>query len=288
MGGMGNQMFQYATARALSNKLGLPLKLDLSFLLERTSKENFTYRDFELGNFNIKEDIASDKEIRYYNIRNRLYKLFIQKILGNESVVYYHEKLSAYNSSFEKLNSNTYLEGYWQTEKYFKQIRPLLLREFAFKEPPNEVNSGLLESINNQKSVSVHIRRGDFISNKAINKYHGICDIDYYSKAIKEIVSKVSSPTFYFFSDDIEWVKFNFKDIGFDCKFVSNNTGSNSFEDMRLMSACKHNIIANSSFSWWGAWLNSNSEKIVVAPVQWFSKAEIDSKDLVPADWIKI
>lgn len=288
MGGMGNQMFQYAAAKALSIKLGVPLKLDLSFLTDRTFRENFTYRDFELNHFNIEIDVATALESKYYGLKSEFCKAFNRYILRKEAVVYFYEKTFAYNRRFESLPPNTYLEGYWQSEKYFKQIRSILLEDFTFVSTPDEVNSQILESIQSQESTSVHIRRGDFIANKVINEYHGICSIEYYNEAIRKIASSSSKPVFYFFSDDIEWVKTTFNDFAFECRFISNNTGANSFEDMRLMSACKNNIIANSSFSWWGAWLNQNPEKIVVAPKQWFSNKAIDTSDLIPEEWIKI
>lgn len=288
MGGLGNQMFQYATGRALSLRLGVPLKLDLNFLFDRTFRENFTYRDFELEHFNVDADIANVDDVKYYSVRNKFYKAFNRYILSKETVFYFHEKTFTYNKQFEYLPRNTYMEGYWQTEKYFRAIKPNLLQEFTVRDEPNGLNSQILESIQSQESVSVHIRRGDFVSNNAINEYHGICDIGYYNEAIKRIASSISNPTFYFFSDDIEWAEATFKGLTFECKFVANNTGKNSFEDMRLMSNCKHNIIANSSFSWWGAWLNQNPEKIVVAPERWFSKKEIDTSDLIPSEWVKL
>jgi hypothetical protein len=288
MGGLGNQMFQYAAGRALSISHNVPLKLDLDFLLDRSPRENFTYRNFELCNFNINADIASREELRYFTKRNKFINLINHKIFGKPKITFKYLPTFPYDDGFLLLPDNTYLEGFWQSEKYFKDIRPLILEELKITHPPEQHNALLLKNIKQQNSVSIHIRRGDYISNKVINNYHGICDLTYYIRVIKLVTQRIDNPVFYFFSDDMVWVKENFSDLKYSFVFVNHNIGSASYEDIRLMSNCKYNIIANSSFSWWGAWLNRNPEKLVIAPNKWFSKGDLDTKDLIPKEWIKI
>jgi hypothetical protein len=184
------------------------------------------------------------------------------------------------------LPDNSYLSGLWQTEKYFKDCEEIIRTEFTFKQPLNKKNSELSETIRRKNSVSIHIRRGDYIYNSEEYKIHGLCSIDYYKKAVECIANKAGELTLFIFSDDIEWVKNNLK-FDFPIIFVDNNV-DDIHEDLRLMSLCKHNIIANSTFSWWGAWLNNNKEKIVIAPKKWFNEFEADTKDIYPDSWMRI
>ena len=272
MGGLGNQMFQYAAGRMLSNKYQVPLKVDERFLLDRSPRENFTYRNPELHHFNIVAESLTPEQSRLYNRKVGLLSFVEKKILNKNNYVHFRESSFRYDQAFIKQPANTYLEGFWQSEKYFESIRTLLLNEFTGKNAPCELNTNLLNQISSQNAVSVHIRRGDYVANKVIGDYPGICN----------------TLVIYFFSDEIEWVKSAFSQIQQEAVFVAHNQGDKSFEDLRLMSACKHNIIANSSFSWWGAWLNANPQKTVIAPEKWFSNPAIDSSDLIPDTWLKL
>lgn len=149
----------------------------------------------------------------------------------------------------------------------------------------SEKSQHLAEKIKDQITVSVHIRRGDYLQGNNLN-YHGICGMDYYQNAIEYLQKKEKNLTFVFFSDDIERVKENFA-MG-SAYFVDRNVGKDAWQDMQLMSLCKHNIIANSSFSWRGAWLNANPEKIVIAPKHWFANPELTDQDIVPESWIRL
>ena len=133
----------------------------------------------------------------------------------------------------------------------------------------------------------MHIRRGDYVSNPTTNKLHGTCSLEYYHNAVDIIAAKVSNPHFFIFSDDHEWARNNFK-IDYPLTFVAHNNAGKNYEDMRLMSLCKHHIIANSSFSWWGAWLGSNPKKIVCAPRGWFKDKSLNTNDIIPSDWSRI
>jgi Glycosyl transferase family 11 len=178
------------------------------------------------------------------------------------------------------------LDGYWQSEKYFIDCSKLIRKDFTFKNELDSYNLKLKSKIDKTNSVSIHIRRGDYVNNLNTNATHGLCSIDYYIKAVNYITERIESPYFFVFSDDIEWAKKNIM-LNFPCQFISHNIGSKSYLDMQLMSLCKHNVIANSSFSWWGAWLNSNDNKIVIAPRKWFA-VNTDICDLIPSNWISL
>lgn len=284
IGGLGNQMFQCAAGRRAAYVNNTSLKLDI------TGYENqvgITPRKYALNIFNIQENFASINEI------NKLKKnTFIQKILKKIHPVftnksYVREKVHNFDPDILKISDNTYLEGYWASEEYFKDIEDIIRKEFTLKNKPDAINQKMISRIKNCDSVSIHIRRGDYVNDKKTNQFHGVCDLNYYLRAIALIAKKVKSPKFFVFSDDIEWAKQNLL-LKFPCIYVEHNTGKKDYEDMRLMSYCQHNIIANSSFSWWGAWLNKNKDKIVIAPKKWFNDKSINTKDLIPDSWIKI
>lgn len=272
IGGLGNQMFQYAIGRHLAEKNRTALSLDISTLLKR-DEINYTPRNFELNVFNVKYSKLINKPSSSYF--NKAYnKLFTSTI---------NEKDHNYDSQVLSNKGNIYLNGFWQTEQYFKDIEEIIRKDFTFKATPNAININHIKNINAVNSVSIHFRRGDYITNSSAVDFHGICEPEYYQNAINEIKNKVTNPHFFIFSDDVEWVQENF--IIDNATIISNNTASDAFEDMRLMAACKHNIIANSSFSWWAAWLNNNPDKIVIAPKRWLKNIEID---IIPVSWTKI
>jgi hypothetical protein len=286
IGGLGNQMFQYAAAKSLSVKYNTPLLLDIGGF------RNYTlHNGFELNRvFNISAEIASQAEKNqvlgiYSNesIRKLVKRLKFRKLIPSFFVL---EPSFKYWPKINNVPYDCYLEGYWQSDKYFKEIEGVIRSEFNFQIPLSDENRYLASIIDNSNSISLHIRRGDYVKNFKTLSTHGLCSIEYYNSAIRYVLSKVQSPYFFIFSDDINWAKENIK-LDFPCLFINNNFGENSYVDMQLMSMCKHNIIANSSFSWWGAWLNKNESKVVVAPQKWFvNNLEID--DLFPKDWVAI
>jgi hypothetical protein len=175
-------------------------------------------------------------------------------------------------------------EGYWQSEKYFDKVQSELRRLYTFNfEKLSSETLDYLSSIKSTNSVSVHIRRADYLQHEDF--YGGICTFEYYRNAIKYFMKNIDNPIFYFFSDDIEWVVEQFENLPI-YKFVNINHSNDNWQDMYLMSQCNHNIIANSTFSWWGAWLNSNPKKLVLAPRKWSNMYE--NIDIYPPDWIKI
>jgi hypothetical protein len=192
-----------------------------------------------------------------------------------------------YDPNILKCNNHVYLEGYWQTEKYFKDIKEIILRDFTIVEEPDPRNKTMADQIRGSESVSIHVRRGDYVTNPTTNAYHGTCSEDYYKKAIQIIKNRVHKPQFFIFSDDLTWVREHL-DIGYPTVFVDFNGPDKDYEDLRLMSLCQNHIIANSSFSWWGAYLGSDPGKIVIAPKRWFKKTDIITSDLLPESWIQL
>jgi hypothetical protein len=181
---------------------------------------------------------------------------------------------------------NVYLDGYWQTEKYFREIENVIRREFSFKAEPNSQNAEMANGIRHVNAVAVHVRRGDYVHDPHTNQLHGTCPLEYYREAARLIASQASKPHFFVFSDEPDWVTVNL-DLEWPTTFVSQNNLENGYEDLRLMALCQHHIIANSSFSWWGAWL-ANSGGIIVAPKKWSNSADPDTRDLIPNGWVRL
>lgn len=277
--GLGNQMFQYAFFKSLSSTFE-DVKLDLDYI-----KNMKDHNGYELSNiFQIKEIRASKEEIlKFSDEKQDILSKVRRKVIGRKKTHCVQKKFNFNEKYFEV--DNVLLDGYWQSEKYFKNIEAIIREEFKFKNQLDELNLKTLDKIINSNSISMHIRRGDYMSLQYIEKFGKICNVNYYKKSIEYIKDIYPDCTFFVFSDDIQWAKDNFK--GYEFKFISNNTGGKSYIDMQLMSNCKHNIIANSSFSWWAAWLNNNKDKIVIAPKLWFND-DNDYSDVVPEDWIRI
>jgi hypothetical protein len=286
IGGLGNQMFQYAVGRALSITQQQALLLDI---------EDFAnyplHQGFELERvFNCPVTVANSKDISHVlgwqsnkHIKTRLTSPRWAKLRNRHFIVEPHFH---YWSAIHQLSSSVYLFGYWQSEHYFQNIIDIIRADFSFKPVLNAKNSEVAQKISQVNAVSIHIRRGDYVQNPAALAVHGLCSLAYYQAAIKTMAESINQPHFFIFSDDIAWVKANIN-IAFPCEYISHNQGADSYNDMRLMSLCQHHIIANSSFSWWGAWLNPSPTKIVIAPKQWFA-IDKNTCDLLPNNWIKL
>jgi hypothetical protein len=286
VGGLGNQMFQYAVGRVLSEKYGVSLYLDT-----RAFKNNNIHNGFELMRiFNISALVASDTDImnmigwRATKIGQRLIRK--KKLNFLDGDCYFREREISFNKDIFSISSNCYISGYWQSELYFNGYEKLIRNDFKFSLSLTDENDELSRKIIDCNAVSLHFRRGDYISNKHTASVHGTCSPSYYKKAVAHINEKLDDPVYFIFSDDIEWVKDNFS-INNECYFVENNDGKDSYVDMHLMSLCSHHIIANSSFSWWGAWLNPSKTKIVIAPNIWFANGS-NSNDNVPKSWVRL
>lgn len=278
-GGLGNQLFQYAFGKSLATLKGEDLFIDSSPF------ENYDLRNFQLDKFNVSYKQSTFNRMGVYSINNK-YKSHALKIINKYLKIipniFFEKELWVFDDSVFKSKSYLYV-GYWQSFKYFENIRDLLLKEFTLKNNIGKANLDILNRIQSSNSVSLHIRRGDYVVSKP-SQPSLVCPIAYYEEAIKIINNEIIDPVFFIFSDDIEWVKLNLNVASINYEYINNNS-SNPEYDLELMKNCKNNIIANSTFSWWGAWLNNNIEKKVIAPKIWMYALPI-SADLVPSDWI--
>ena len=287
IGGLGNQMFQYAAGRALSLKRGQPFRLDVAGFADYG-----LHHGFELQRvFDCSAEIATETEVR--SILGSQFSSVIRRAVSRPAFTFFRrdgfviEPHFDYWPGINDVPQNCYLSGYWQSEKYFKNVAEVIRNEFTFKSPLASQNAEIAQKISEVRAVSLHVRRGDYAKNSKTTAMHGLCSLDYYREAIQYVSVHVEQPYFFIFSDDIAWVKSNLK-IDFPCQYVDHNHGSQSYNDMHLMSLCQHHIIANSSFSWWGAWLNRSPNKIVIAPLKWFASKQKSTRDLIPTSWLSL
>lgn len=280
-GGVGNQMFQYAAGRILSLNRKTELRLDIG----EYAKVKM-HNGYELGNFCIKEAFFNKNIFEEIYLKNEKYNRIYKRIVKAKYCYYKEQKYFIYDKNLFEISVPVYLEGYWQSYRYFELYRSQIIKDFEFKNPPSEKNLKLMKQMNELNSIAVHIRRGDYLTNKKFSQIHNVLDLDYYIDAFKMMKSNIQKPNFYIFSDDIEWAKANLK-LDENCVYVNNAKGS-SIEDLRLMKSCKHNIIANSTFSWWGAWLNIHPDKIVIAPKKWLKTNLEKNSDLIPKEWTRL
>ena len=287
-GGLGNVMFYYALATAFRRK-GITAYVFLS-------KTNLEHNNYSLnaifpnlpiwGNINIFQKF-------YYLILQKLRSIHYKKYKIPHKFLFYpfegiysdKEPVNYLVSVFNNPKNNQYYVGYFQSYKYFDHCRSLILKEFQFSEKHlSEKTKDIARKIKDCNSISVHVRRGDYLNGFYYELLGKVCDMNYYKRATDIVKSKVLDPHFFVFSDDQDFISDNFE-LG-NTDIITFNRGKDSWQDMYLMSICKHNIIANSTFSWWGAWLNNNSKKIVVAPDRWFADKVDD--EIIPPEWLRI
>jgi hypothetical protein len=283
LGGLGNQMFQYAAGRRLAHVLSVELKLDVTWM------DKFLGRPYALGNLNIEEKFASASEIATVAPTGRLGHA-LAKRWPKKWPRYIQEKHFHFDPDILKLPDGVYLKGFWQSEKYFLDIAETIRREFTVKHPLSEKAKEMSEPIASEQSVSLHIRRGDYVTSRTMKRHHGVCELDYYFRCVDYLKQLVKNAHFFIFSNDQQWARDNLKQLH-PATFIDYNRPDKNYEDLWLMSQCKHNIITNSTFSWWGAWLNPGKDKIVLAPKQWFSKKDqlaTKMDDLFPPGWITL
>jgi hypothetical protein len=289
--GLGNQMFKYAAGRALADFLQVQLKLDISWF--ETAETAQTPNKYQLDKFpGISEPIASREEIdnlirpSSVGIFNKIrHKINRNRPIHNQWA--FVEPHFHYYDKFWDARSPVYLTGYWQSEKYFFNIKENIHSVFSTKIQNSPENIKMANHIADLNAVSLHVRRGDMVSNPLVVASHGSAGLDYYYAAMKLIENRVRNPHYFVFSDDLDWCESNIKS-DFPLTFVDCNTGLNSYLDIQLMRLCKHQIIPNSTFSWWGAWLNTSKDKIVIAPKKWFPTNDKNTNDLIPESWIRI
>lgn len=298
MGGLGNQMFQYAAARALALRRGAEVQLDLSSFA--TEAVGVTPRHYELNPFPIAAETVSDAILASADAARPATGLFapgtrISRVLRRvgwgraeaTGVNYYREPHYRFDPGLAAQPLPLLMEGYWQSERYFVEAADTIRRELTPSAPLEPENAATAAEIDGVEAVSVHVRRGDYVTNATAATFHGTCSLDYYRAAVDLVRQRVARPHLFVFSDDRVWMRDN---LHFDLPttYVSANPPDRGFRDMQLMSRCRHHIIANSSFSWWGAWLNPRRDKLVVAPERWFAGHSNDTSDLLPQDWIRV
>jgi hypothetical protein len=284
MGGLGNQMFQYALGWRLASQRDGILKLDLSWF-ELQEK-----RKFELDQFNIRASIANRDYIRELipfssnRIIRGIWRRIDEKLPDNMGFVYREKQTGHFDPQVLHVKNRKYLDGYWHSEKYFKDVKNEILTHFTLKQPLSDVDQALAnEMSDNPYSVSVHVRRGDYVSEHRLIRSHYICTPDYYNETMHWMNKKFDGKAiFYIFSDDPDWCRTGLE-YPSEYKIVSDNIRSNPVE-LVLMSHCRNAIIANSSFSWWGAWLIDNPDKIVLHPKNWFNHHA--APDIAAEGWI--
>ena len=296
IGGLGNQLFQYAAARRLSIETEQPFKLDL------TAYETDPLRDYSLRPFNTCQDVATADEIRRVKpspedahagwwpqraLRNRRYS----KSWIRERTPY------AYDPRVARARGDVYLEGYWANEEYFKPIESTIRQEFTVTSDPDEENLAVARAIASTTSVCRHVRRGDYATDPATERFHGLAPLSYYEQAVARLTQSVTDPHFFIFSDDPSWAREHLK-LAHPVTYVTHNRADKAHEDLRLMASCRHHIIANSSFSWWGAWLAQRpvpdprfpvpDGQVVIAPAKWLNEPGIDTTGATPPAWIRL
>lgn len=286
IGGLGNQMFQYACGRSLSLRTGQPLRLATDQFKGYTLHNGFELQRM----FGVDAPLATESELRAllgWQASPRLRRVFGRSAMrwatgrhwGNEPHFRFWPGLAA-------LRGPLYLHGYWQTERYFQEHADQIRADFAFRMDWDAQDDAVFQRMLEQPSASLHVRRGDYTHAKNQGVF-ALCGLDYYRDAIRLLRQRVPGVRLFAFSDDPDWVDEHLGAEFGPIETVRHNAGARSAHDMRLMAQADHHIIANSSFSWWGAWLNPSTEKLVVAPKRWFLNGTND-RDLVPSSWIRI
>lgn len=281
-GGLGNQLFQYAAARSLADRLGCELLLDLRGLAENGD------RPYQLDQFKIRGSIADDQTLaslpssrssRASRIRSRI----AQCLPAFCSYPVFWPGDFSYDRRFERISQPVFLVGYWQTEKYFAWNRSRLLQDLQLvaAAPAQEK---LLERMRTSNSVALHVRRGDYVSNAAAAQFHGVCDMGYYQEAIRRLLATMPDLEVFVFSDEPEWARSNLN-LPAPTHVIDSNGPDRGYWDLELMRHCRHHVIANSSFSWWGAWLAQPDGQVVYAPSRWFRDASTNTSDVIPSRW---
>ena len=287
-GGLGNQMFQYAFGLALSRRTGLPLKADVSYFQNQPSID--TPRHYELDSFMLQLDFATNAELprKKKTLGEKLLLLMgcdlpMRKLSERHYYSFDAELLSVIGSK-----QSLYLDGYWQCPEYFEDIRDELLQQFKVRKPLSAEQKAEEEFINKHTSIALHVSRGDYISNPNAAKVHNLCPMEYYAQAMDYIAQRVPEAYFMIFSDDVPWCRQELH-IPYEHSFVKYEPDTPAF-GIHLMSLCKHHIIANSSYSWWGAWLAELCGQIVIAPKQWLQPQlpNNTADGLIPAAWIRM
>ena len=287
-GGLGNQLFQYAAARALAARRGVPLVLDLSWFDNIPASDAVTPRKYALSPFALN---ARQQATGFYTQSRHVLKKAFGRVLrqfglSSQGGVYF-ERSFGFDPRVLKLSAPVCLHGHWQSPKYFADAQALIRAEIGSVGGLSEPSRALHAEISAADAICLHVRRGDYVTNKNAAQFHGLCSLDYYQQGVRIASAGLKNPHGYVFSDDPQWVRHNL-DVGLDFTVVDVNGPDDAHQDLWLMAACKNFVIANSSLSWWGAWLGTDAGKKVVYPSRWFLGKDADLSDLCPDDWTGI
>jgi Glycosyl transferase family 11 len=314
-GGLGNQLFQFAAGRSLAERRGAQLILDATVFTLPNERRKFALEPYPIAAKVTVDGYAYpptrplvivprpaaldqrpaalvDRIVSGIGQRSGMAESAVMAVVSGfrhvtgrpAALRVFREKTFDYDSAFETIGAQTYIDGYWQSERYFNDVCELIRRELTLPYGPNAVNAHWLGHIQGTNSVCVHVRRGDYLLADHFSQ-HGICSADYYARAMRAIVERVENAQFFIFSDDLEWCGRHI--AGRNVAYVDANPPDAAHDELRLMSACRHHIIANSSLSWWGAWLARHERQIVIGPDPWFSAVR-KTPDLFPDSWIAL
>lgn len=288
IGGLGNQMFQYACGRACALDAGLPLAVSSDMFRDYALHQGleltrvFALEVDEASPAQMRERLGWQRPVWLRRLLSRPYARALTRP-GFVAEPHFH----FWPGLREAAARGAYLQGYWQCERYFAHHEATLRQDLRFRAAARGLNAEFAERIGECEAVSLHVRRGDYVSNARTQAIHGSLPQQYYERALRHVLQRVPHARVFAFSDDPQWVAANLLPLHPGLIIVNHNRGADSYNDLRLMALCRHHVIANSSFSWWGAWLDARPDKIVVAPERWFADGP-DSVDLVPSSWIRL
>lgn len=288
-GGLGNQLFQYSTARALAERSSAELVIDLEWFDKVKQLKDVTHRHFALAPFNLNVKILSNPSHSNMprTLIDRIKNAIFRQFPIDGAMYTFNERAYTFDEDVLTVPTPVRLNGYWQSYKYFSDFELLLKNQLSCPQALSPASQQIMEHILSSDSICIHVRRGDYVTNINTASFHGTCDLTYYEKGLQIVSKGLDDPKCFVFTDDPAWAKKNMT-LGLPMTVVDVNGPEEAHQDLWLMSACKHFIIANSTLSWWGAWLARYEHKIVIAPAQWFLSNKQDTRDLIPANWIRL
>ena len=290
-GGLGNQMFQYAAGRELQRRNGGELCLDLTLLLDRFPRKNAVFRDYNLDIFDLQPRLTLLSRLAQLLPVPLLYMRAASTLARLQDLVGLQRYISGprnFCPDVLEAGGNVYLDGHWQSAKYFAGSEDLLRRDFRVKQPLSSAAERVAALMASTDSICVNVRRTDYVTVRSAMETHGFVGKDHYNRGIEQIAPRLNAPHIFVTSDDLEWCRANLR-FNYPVTILGRETKGYKYgEELALMARCKHFLIPNSTFAWWAAWMNPSKDKIVVCPKPWFRDQTIDSADLIPSQWIRI
>lgn len=289
-GGLGNQMFQYAAALRLARRHGVPLKADLSALLDRTPSDKLVFREYDLSLFEPGLPTATPQEIRRFRrLLEPAGRSFLEKVADRFSTrVHFREESLAFDPRVLELPGDTYLEGYFQHARYFADVEALIRERFRLAPDERSLPAAtrqLADEIRAASSICIHVRRGDYVTLANVNEVHGVCSMDYFRQGLQRLRAAGADGPAWVFSDDPDWCREHFAGLPGVRVVGSEHAGPRAGTHFWLMGRCHHFLISNSTFGWWAAWLGDRPGKQVIRPARWFQAPGLREVDICPPEW---